>query len=59
MAIQHDQVEEQQARLERMIDEFRAAQQRRVEKQEIARSNRDGRRHPQPPTQDIPPAQAN
>ena len=59
MAIQRDQVEEQQARLDRMIDEFRAARQRRLDKQEIARANRDDKRHRQPPAHDEPPAQMN
>ena len=59
MPIQQDHVEEQQGRLERMIDEFRAARQRRLEKQEIARANRHDKRRRQPPFPDEPPAQMN
>jgi len=40
MGSQLDHTAEQQARLERMIDEFRAARQRRLVKQGIALWNR-------------------
>jgi len=40
MSSQLDHVKEQEARLERMIDEFRAARKRRLEKQGIALWNR-------------------
>lgn len=40
MAIDRNDIEERQARLDAMIEEFRAAQQRRLVKAGIARWNR-------------------
>jgi hypothetical protein len=40
MAIDHNDTEERQAHLDAMIEEFRAAQQRRLMKARIALSNR-------------------
>jgi hypothetical protein len=40
MAIQRTHLEEQQARLDTMLEEFRLARQRRLEKQGIALWNR-------------------
>ena len=40
MAIDRNDTEERQARLDAMIEEFRAAQQRRLVKAEMARWNR-------------------
>lgn len=40
MAIQRTPLEEQQARLDTMVEEFRLARQRRLEKQGIALWNR-------------------
>jgi hypothetical protein len=40
MAIERSEAEEHQARLDAMMDEFRAARQRRLEKQAIALGNR-------------------
>ena len=40
MAIQRSHLEEQQARLDTMLEEFRLARQRRLEKQGIALWNR-------------------
>ena len=42
MAIQRTPLEEQQARLDTMVEEFRLARQRRLEKQGIALWNRTG-----------------
>ena len=40
MAIERDALEERQVRIEKMVDEFRAARQRRLVKQGLALWNR-------------------
>jgi hypothetical protein len=45
MAIERTDLEEQQARLDTMIEEFRIARQRRLEKQGIELWNRTERAH--------------
>ena len=45
MAIQRTDLEEQQARLDTMVEEFRVARQRRLEKQGAALWNRTAQAH--------------
>ena len=58
MAIERDRLEEQQTRLDAMTAEFRAARQRRLEKQGIAECNRGLKRSPSIEPQ-VPPAKLN
>lgn len=53
-----DRLEEEQARLDAMMTEFRAARQRRLEKQAIAEVNRRLTRTP-PADPKVPPAKLN
>ena len=57
MAIERDGLEEQQTRLDAMTAEFRAARQRRLEKQGIAEWNRRLKTPPAEPP--VPPAKIN
>ena len=58
MAIERSDLEEQQARLDTMIEEFRIARQRRLEKQSIAQTNRSLTRPPAAKP-GVPPAKLN
>ena len=57
MAIERDQLEEEPARLDALTAEFRAARQRRLEKQSIAEGNRRLTRTPAAKPE--PPAKLN
>jgi hypothetical protein len=59
MASERDRLEEQQSRLDAMMDEFLAARQRRMEKQAIAHTNRSLTRPPVARPPGIPPAKLN
>jgi hypothetical protein len=58
MAIDRNRLEEQQTRLDAMMDEFRAARLRRLEKLSIAERNRRLTRTPAPEP-GVPPAKLN
>jgi hypothetical protein len=58
MAIERTDLAEQQARLDVMMEEFRAARQRRLEKQSIAQENRSLTRPPAAKP-DVPPSKLN
>jgi hypothetical protein len=58
MAIERDRLDEHQTRRDAMIDEFRAARLRRLEKLGIAEGNRKLTRTPAPEP-GVPPAKLN
>jgi len=58
MAIERNRLDEHQTRLDAMMDEFRAARLRRLEKLGIAECNRQLTRTPAPEPK-VPPAKLN